>query len=132
MSEETEAMLRLADSFFGAIERGDVEALRALYATDALIWHNFDDVQQSVDDNLRVLTWLQRHLHDRRYDVGRREVLPDGFMQQHVLRGTNDAGEPFALPACIICRVNDGRITRLDEYLDSAAIAALSSSTGTH
>ena len=27
--------------------------------------------------------------------------------------------------ACIVARVDDGRIRRLDEYLDAAAIAAL-------
>ncbi|HSG89397.1 MAG TPA: nuclear transport factor 2 family protein [Pseudomonadales bacterium] len=129
MADTNAAMLQLADSFFGAIEGGDVETLRRLYADDARIWHNFDDVEQNVDDNLRVLAWLQRHLHDRRYEVIRRQALPDGFLQQHVLRGRTDAGEAFAMPACVICRVAEGRITRLDEYLDPAATAALSRRT---
>jgi ketosteroid isomerase-like protein len=42
-------------------------------------------------------------------------------VQEHVLRGTvRTTGEAFAMPACVICTVADGRIVTLDEYLDSA------------
>ena len=34
-------------------------------------------------------------------------------------------GEDFILPACLICVVEDGRITRLDEYFDPAISAHL-------
>jgi ketosteroid isomerase-like protein len=51
-------------------------------------------------------------------------VFPGGFVQQHVLRGTRKHdGERLALPACIVCAVKDGKITRLDEYFDSARVA---------
>jgi ketosteroid isomerase-like protein len=30
-----------------------------------------------------------------------------------------------AIPACIVAEVADGKITRIDEYLDSAQAAAL-------
>lgn len=117
--------LEIADRLCGAIERGDADAVRALYAPDAVIWHNDDQKEQTPEENLKVLAWLCRHLHERRYDVTRREVLPDGFVQQHILRGTTGTGAPFAMPACILCRIVDGRITRVDEYLDPAAAAPL-------
>jgi ketosteroid isomerase-like protein len=45
-------------------------------------------------------------------------------VQQHVLRGTRALdGVRVALPACIVCAVKDGKITRLDEYFDSARVA---------
>lgn len=119
------AMLDLAERFFGAIEAGDIERVRSLYSADAVIWHNDDGVEQSVDDNLRVLRWLCRHLHERRYEIVRRDALADGFLQQHVLRGRTDAGQPFAMAACIVCTVTAGRIRRLDEYLDPAAARPL-------
>lgn len=118
-------MLELAKRFFGALERGDMEAVRACYTPDALIWHNFDEREQSVDENLVTLGWLAERLSDKQYDVVRCEVLPTGFLQQHVLRGTLNDGTAFAMPACIICTVNDGRIVRLDEYLDTAQAARL-------
>lgn len=47
-------------SFFAALEAGDIGTLREIYAPDALIWHNDDLLEQSVEDNLRVLQGLHR------------------------------------------------------------------------
>jgi ketosteroid isomerase-like protein len=122
---EAEAFLAVADRLFGAVERGDLDELRRLYDPDARIWHNFDGREQSVEENLQTLTWMCGRLFDRTYEIVRREVLPDGFVQQHVLRGLTRAGEPFAMPACMIVRCADGRITRIDEYLDAAQATPL-------
>ncbi len=46
-------------------------------------------------------------------------------MEQHVLRGTGPSGAAVEIPACIVARVENGLITRLDEYLDSAHTASL-------
>jgi ketosteroid isomerase-like protein len=118
-------VLAVAERLFTAIETGDVDAVAALYAPNAVIWHNDDGVEQDVETNLKVLGWLIRHLHERRYDVVRREALADGFLQQHVLRGRTDTGADFAMAACIVARVENGRIARVDEYLDPAAAAPL-------
>lgn len=118
-------MLDLATRFFNALETGDAEGVRACYAPDAQIWHNFDQRYQSVDENLANLPWLADRLSDKQYDVVRREVLLTGFLQQHVLRGTLNDGQAFAMPACVICTVVEGRITRLEEYLDTAQAALL-------
>ncbi len=118
--------LALADRFFAAIEAGDLEAVRSAYAPDARIWHNHDGVTQTVDDNLVVLAWMASNLRDLRYEEVRRQPTPSGFVQQHVLRATLPGGGAFELPACIVIDLDgDGRITRLDEYLDSAAVAVL-------
>ena len=47
-------------------------------------------------------------------------TFDDGFVQQHVLHGVRADGVAVTLPACIVCQVEHGRITRLDEYFDSA------------
>ena len=57
---QTEDVLAFADRFIGAFERGDVEAVRACYAPDAKIWHNNDRVEQTVEQNLKVLGWFMR------------------------------------------------------------------------
>ena len=114
-----------AKRFVAAIQDGDGEAVRAFYAPDAKLWHNNDEIEQTVDQNLRVLAWLIRALPERRYRIVRREILADGFMQQHVLEGVLADGQPFAMPACVVVQAKDGRITRLDEYLDPAAGAPL-------
>jgi ketosteroid isomerase-like protein len=116
--------LDLAERFFSAVERGDIDAVQAIYAPDARIWHSHDEAEQSVEENLRVLAWMARALPGRRYRVQRRVAIPGGFLQQHILEATT-AGGPFSMPACVVVEVRDGRIARLEEYLDSARVAEL-------
>ena len=121
--------LAVAERFFTAIERGDIDAVRAIYAPDARIWHNFDRKEQTVEENLRVLSWMSRNIANKRYVVERRIAIPGGFLQQHVLHA-DTAGGPFEMPACIVVLVNaDGRIARLEEYLDSAQAGRLTDLT---
>lgn len=117
--------MSVADDLFGAIENGDVERVRSIYAPGAVIWHNFDGVEQNVDDNLRVLGWMTSTFKVRSYDDVRRKEWDDGFVQQHLLRLTKQDGTVVELPACIVATVADGKITRIDEYLDSAQAAKL-------
>lgn len=119
--------LDFAERFVGAIQAGDTETVRACYAPDAKLWHNSDGIEQTVDQNMKVLDWFIRTLPDRHYRVLRREALPDGFMQQHVLEATLPDGTKWAMDACVVVRIENGVITRLDEYLDSARSAALRS-----
>ena len=114
-----------AARFMTALGRGDPDEVRAFYAPDAALWHNFDDVAQTVDENLKLMAWMARKLPQRHYRVTRLELLPDGWMQQHVLEATLPDGRPFRLLACCVVQVKDGVITRIDEYLDPAQAAVL-------
>ncbi len=118
-------VLELASRFVAAIEEGDVEAARACLTPDAGIWHNFDDVTQSVDDNMKVLEWMKRNARSRHYEVRRVVPLEDGFLQQHVLRFETANGEHIAAHACVVATVKDGLITRIEEYLDPAPLVRL-------
>lgn len=118
-------MKDFADRFFAAVSGGDEATLTELYAPDARIWHNDDGQEQTVEENLRTLRWLSRTLADFRYEDVRRYVLPDGFAQQHVVRGTLPGHGPLEVPASLFVRVENGRISRIDEYIDSAATRPL-------
>jgi ketosteroid isomerase-like protein len=125
-SAKAKESLEVADRLFKAIERGDVNAISDIYTPDTKIWHNFDNLTQSADENLAVLKWVVANLAEVSYTEIRRQPTPSGFIQQHVLRGKVKAsGKEIAIPSCIVCKVENGRITRLDEYLDSAQTAAL-------
>ena len=117
--------LHLAERLFSAVERGDLDALRDIYAPDAEIWHNTDQQVQTVEQNLRTIAWIAANVKDFRYEDIQRQATETGFVEQHMTRGTGPSGKEFNIPACIVCTVVDGRITRLDEYLDSAHVAAL-------
>ena len=121
----TDDPIRLAERLIAAVTAGDIEGVRACYAPDVVVCHNSDGVGQSAEENLRVLGWVIKNSRDLRYDEVRRQRTPTGFVQQHVLRGTAPNGAALAIPACLVGTVVDGRITRLDEYLDSTHLTAL-------
>lgn len=115
----------IAGRLIAAITTGDADALRRLYAPDARIWHNEDGAEQNVEDNLRTLRWLARTVRDLRYEEIRRDPLPWGYVQRHVLRGGLPDGTPVEVPACLFVTVVDGRISRIEEYADSRAVEPL-------
>jgi ketosteroid isomerase-like protein len=122
---DSRTSLETADRLFRAVEAGDVEALRSIYADDAVIWHNTDGKTESREQNLETLLGFVALSHNRTYTEIRREPTPRCFVRQHVLRAQLKNGRELVLPACIICEVRNERITRLDEYFDTASLAAL-------
>ena len=116
--------LELAERFIGAIERGDIETVRDCYAPNAVIWHNTDGAEQNREENAAVLTGFVERIPKRTYANRRLVAFDGGFVHQHDLKGVRRDGVEVTLPACIVCKVEGGRITRLDEYFDSAHVAA--------
>lgn len=119
-----DATRQLAEKFFSAIERGDLQAVQAIYAPDAIVWHNTDGIASPVAENLKTLSNFIKHVPERLYVDRRLDVFDGGFVEQHLLKAKLANGRDVTLSACIVCKVKDGRITRLDEYFDSAALAA--------
>ncbi len=126
MTTTGEKMLIL-DEFFAAIPNGDIEKVKATYHPDCAIWHSNDNATQTVAENLPVLGWVSRNIKDIRYDEINRTAMDTGqVIQQHVLRGVGPSGKELNIVACIVFTFSDdGRITRLEEYLDSAQVAVL-------
>jgi ketosteroid isomerase-like protein len=112
--------VELVERFFAAIEAGDIDAVRAIYAPDAVIWHNDDLIEQPVEENLKVLAGLHKAVSGLRYEIVRRVPCDNGVIQQHILRGTLPGGQQVALHAAMYLQVEDGQVTRIEEYLDSA------------
>lgn len=128
---DDDSVMATAAALFDAIERKDVDAVARLYADDVAVWHNFDDVSQNKAANLAVLRGLCEHVPAIRYEVFERHALGGGRMvQRHVLRARTPSGAEIAIPACIFVTVEDGRISRIDEYLDTVQANRLRSATG--
>jgi ketosteroid isomerase-like protein len=121
--DDSKEILSLAKSFFDGLEQGDISILRKVYAPNVEIWHNTDGLVQTLEENETTLKGFVGRIGDRRYGERRTHAFPGGFVQMHVLSGTRKDGERVSLPACIVCAVENGRITRLDEYFDSAHVA---------
>lgn len=116
----------LADRMARAYEQNDAEGIMGCYTPDARIWHNIDEVEQTVDEQVNVTSWLHERLANIRYEVVSRRNFDGGYVQQYVMHGTLfDGGEAFRMPVCMNVTVRDGRAARLEEYLDSAHLEPL-------
>jgi len=119
----------LGDRLIHAIQAGDTDAVRSIYAADAQIWHNFDEVVQDPSQNLLTLVDMHKRATNLRYTEIQRFPSPGGFVQQHVLVADAKYG-PMRIPAIIRFWVADGKITRLEEYLDTRQALVMYRSTG--
>ena len=106
------------------IEAGDIEGAAAFYAEDVVTWRNIDGRELVKKQILRILGFLAS-LEGLVYEDLRIQELPEGFVQQHVLCCRSPSGESVRASACLVARVRDGQLLRVDEYLDSAAMAPL-------
>uniref|UniRef100_UPI0037CAA29E nuclear transport factor 2 family protein n=1 Tax=Phenylobacterium sp. TaxID=1871053 RepID=UPI0037CAA29E len=86
--------------YMAAVQAGDMDAVRACYAPDAKLWHNTDGIEQTVEENMKLLGWMVRRMPDRHYRILRREALSDGFVQQHVLEASLPDGALWTMDAC--------------------------------
>ena len=116
----------LADRMFGAIERGDVTALAALWSDDIMVWRQGGGRERDKPRGLKVIEWFVDSTAGRRYEVLDRQFFDGGFLQQHIVHATAKDGTPLSFRACLVVKVGDGGlITRIDEYLDPADLATL-------
>lgn len=115
----------IAAQLFTNIEAGRVGAVAALYHDDVEVWHNFDNAVQTKQENLRVLEGLTQIARKLRYEVLERHTVGDRFIQRHNLHCTTASGAEVMIPACVFITVEDGKIRRIDEYLDTAQTKAL-------
>jgi ketosteroid isomerase-like protein len=122
--------LAVAGRLFDCIERKQVREVAALYGDDIAVWHNFSNAEQSKAENLAVLEGLVASVESLRYEVHERVLLGDRVLQRHDLRCRTRSGEEIVIPACIFVTVRDGRIQRIDEYLDTAQANRLRAATG--
>ncbi len=119
----TAGVAALADRFFAAVARGDRAELEALYSSDVAVWHNYDEVEQTREESLRLLAWLSRRAGPLRYVEVRRLLLDDGFVQQHVVElGGECAG--LRMPAMLRVHCDEHRIHRIEEYVDPGPLNA--------
>lgn len=116
---------KLAQDFYGFAAKGDIDSLRALYAEDATVWHNTDQVKQSVEENLQGVAMFANTVEQLNFAVERFDELPNGYVQEHVVRGELANGNAVAIYACNVVRVKDGKITELREYIDTAQVAPI-------
>lgn len=103
--------------FFAALEDGNSAAIAECYAPDIRIWNNLHRVEIGGAEHIAGLeAHVFNHVLNRKYIEPRTDLIDGGFVRQHVLTGSVD-GVPINIPMCLICRVLNDRLIRIDEYL---------------
>ena len=116
--------VELLDTLFGTIGRSDLDAVADLYTDDIEVWHNVTGVALDKARSLDLLGYWCRKVTGLRYEVLERRTYDGGAVQRHIVHGDAD-GSVIAAEICIVFHIHDGRITRIFEYLDPAAVAAV-------
>ena len=114
----------LCEAFFDAYENRRVDVLDRLYADDCIIWHNVYGRETTRDENLEAYPNSYSGQRRRTYNDRTINTFADGFVIQYSLNGVMTNGHKGALWICIVGRCKDGKITRIDEYMDSSKFAA--------
>ncbi|MGH3637897.1 MAG: nuclear transport factor 2 family protein, partial [Mycobacterium sp.] len=87
----------VAVRLFGAIERGDYEAVERLWADDVAVWHSGDAHDNDRVRALKVIRWFIATTTQRTYEILDRQFFGGGFVQQHVLRADGTNGSSITL-----------------------------------
>jgi ketosteroid isomerase-like protein len=103
-----------------AIERHDVDTVADLYAPGFVFWANLTGSESSREQNLQTLRDGYALLRRRTYDDRRIDTFETGFLARFSVTAVTHDGKRASLAACLVAQCGDGRITRIDEYLDSS------------
>ncbi len=111
--------LELAKRFMDAVGRGDEAGARDCMQPDAEIWHNFDNVTQTVDENMALMQLMIAKCGHRSYHIHRFDEVEGGYVQRHRL-DVSAAGsdEIHSVEVLALIMVTDGRISRVEEFMD--------------
>jgi len=104
---------------------GDAAGVTSLYDDNFSAWRNFDNRVLTRKQALKIVQILAENLRDLRYDDVRITPTATGFVQQHVMRCTAPNGAPVEAHVCMIATLRDGKLLRVDEYMDRAQMGPL-------
>jgi ketosteroid isomerase-like protein len=132
LQEELMDGATVATAIFDAVQAGDLASFRARCAEEMVIWHNHDMAERSLDRLIADLELLHSVTDEVAYIDRRYQSIADGAWVQHVLTGKTLHGRPYALATAVRLFIDTtGRITRIEEYSDSAASKVFAGELGT-
>jgi ketosteroid isomerase-like protein len=125
MTTENSSATRVADRVVAALEKGDEAELARLYHPGLRFTIRTTGAAFDRSAALRNFRTMWRHLSDVEVEVVDRQLTERGFLSQQVLRATLVDGTRIEVPMCMVFELRDGRIGRIDEYFDAAAVGPL-------
>lgn len=115
----------ILDRTFAAAEAGDWAGFRATFAETAVLCQNVGR-EQSLDEAMKTLPSYTADGTVLRYENVRRVRGESSITEMHDAVFTKPDGCVVRIDICVVVQFDaSGKIVRVDEYLDSAAAAAL-------
>jgi ketosteroid isomerase-like protein len=124
------AATAVAERLTRAVADNDVDALAALYAPGSVVWHSTDQVELKFVEVQHLVQAIREVAHCT-IAVSATLTTDRGFVQTQENTYTFRDGTSTRFHAALVVTLdNDGRIARLEEYLDSAGLAPLIAALG--
>ena len=115
----------LLDTTFGAAEANDWATFRSMFADEAVLRQNVGR-EQTIDEAMKTLPLYTADGTSLRYENVRRVHGNQNVTEMHDAVFTKPDGRVIRIDICVVAQFDQtGKIVRIDEYLDSAAAAAL-------
>ncbi len=111
----------LAARLFDAFVANDLDLVESMMAPGATLTQNGS--MSSFAEARPMLEGIRGVIGDHRYENVRRVIGDHAVVEEHDVVSTTPAGIAVNLSACVVIRVDDdGRITSLDEYVDTSSL----------
>ena len=114
-----EDIREICNRFFDAYQDRRTDELAELYSDDVIIWHNCFGRDTTKEDNLKGSAAGYAMQRRRMYNDRQIDTFDGGFVIRYTLEGVQHSGFKGGLSVCIVGRCRDGKITRIDEYIDT-------------
>lgn len=114
----------IARAMFDAFQSGDIDAARAVLADNFRGTQNGGPAMESAA-LLGFVGAVHAKVENFRYEEIVCAATETGFVEEHSVRGDLPGGDSIDLRLCVVGEVQNGKVTQLREYLDSAGAAGL-------
>ena len=115
----TDGELRdLCNRFFDAYQDHRIEEVDAVMAPDLVVWMAPFQREMHREDWMKasVPGWTRQR--SRIYNDRTIDTFDSGFVCRYTLNITEHSGRKSALQVCVVAQCRNGKITRIDEYID--------------
>jgi ketosteroid isomerase-like protein len=99
----------------------------AIFADDAVSWHNYDELEiPTIPDSFDAIRAIRTVVPDFRIDTDlRTSEVGEMSIAQYTVSGTLPDGSALRAPAVMVIHHRDGKVVRVEEYVDTAQLAGL-------
>lgn len=114
----------IAKQLFAALAGKDDPAVRRLCSPGLRVTQN-NGRPMDLETLLRFSGAVGRVVTNFRYAEAVRTATETGFVEEHSVQGTLPNGKALDFRVCVVADVEDGTVTSVREYFDSAAATGL-------